>query len=70
MMKGDKNGRKVHIFIDISNILIGAKELTETATLRLNVQVLLDIVTDEREVARKVWANHVMSSWVHSSITK
>lgn len=62
MMKGDKNGRKVHIFIDISNILIGAKELTETATLRLNVQVLLDIVTDEREVARKVWANHVMSS--------
>lgn len=51
-----KNSRKVHLFIDISNILVGAKEIAESKARRLNVQALLNTVSGQREVARKVCA--------------
>ena len=56
-----KNSRKVHLFIDISNILVGAKEIAESKARRLNVQALLNTVSGQREVARKVRAVILLS---------
>ena len=49
-------GRKIHIFIDISNITLGARDvnLVSGPTPRLNVPALVEIVGNHREIARKV----------------
>ena len=46
--------RKIHIYIDISNILCGAIAETNFAKTRLNIPGLIDIVRKRREVVRKV----------------
>lgn len=46
--------RKIHIFVDISNITCGAIEITNSSNTRLNVPALVEIVSNQREVSRKV----------------
>ena len=51
-----KNSREVHLFIDISNILVGAKGIAKSQSQRLNVQALSEVVCGQRKIARKVCA--------------
>ena len=46
--------RKIHIFVDISNITCGAIEITNSSRTKLNVPGLVETVRMQREVARKV----------------
>ena len=54
---GDRDyDRKIHIYIDISNILCGAIGITNYAKTRLNIPGLIDVVRKRREVVRKVFS--------------
>lgn len=50
-----RDDRKVHIYIDISNILCGAIGITSIQKTKLNIPCLIDVVSKRREVVRKVF---------------
>ena len=50
-----RDDRKVHIYIDISNITCGAIGVTNIHNTKLNIPCLIDVVSKRREVVRKVF---------------
>lgn len=46
--------RKIHVFIDISNIVCGARDIKKSSKIELDVPALFHLVKGDREVARKV----------------
>lgn len=62
--------RKIHIFVDISNITCGAIEITNSSKTKLNVPGLVEIVSNQREIARKVSTCQAYIAYVHLSRPK
>ena len=58
-MTVDSSERKIHLFVDISNILIGSRAMNDLPGLRLNIPALVEAVSRQREIVRKVSSTFV-----------